>query len=334
MNAHYAIPPIRAIVLAALLGTALAAGVTAAIAQSSAYPLRPIRILVPFPPGGAADTIGRTTGEQLSIQMGQPVVIDNRPGAGGRLATDILANANPDGYTLLVGTVGGIAISPSLYRKLSYDPDRDIMPISSLAEIINVMVVSTAVDAPNVKAFIEWARKQAGAVRFGSSGTGQPDHLAGEFFQRAAGMKMTHIPYKGGGPALIDLIANDLQLMFATYVVALPHIKAGRLRLLAVTTPERQPLMPDVPAMSEAIPGFGLRNWNGLFAPGKTAPAIADRLFGEVQKALQSPELQRRQAAAGIVPAGSESREGFANYVREDAARWAKIVQQAGIVVE
>jgi tripartite-type tricarboxylate transporter receptor subunit TctC len=301
---------------------------------TSTYPSRPVRILVPFPPGGAADTIGRTLGDQMAIQMAQPVLIDNRPGAGGRLATEMLAGANSDGYTLLIGTVGGIAISPSLYRKLSYDPERDILPVSRVGEIINVMLVNPATGTASVKDFIDWARRRADPVRYGSSGTGQPDHLAGEFFQRAASIPMTHVPYKGGGPALVDLMSGDLQLMFATYAVGLPHIKSGRLRLLGVTTPERQALLPDVPALSESIAGFGLSNWNGLFAPGRTPGAVADRLFAEANKALQAPELRRRQTAAGIEPTGSGSRAEFAQFVREDTVRWARIVKRVGIVVE
>ena len=305
-----------------------------AAAQPATWPARPVRILVPFPPGGAADTIGRTLADQLALQMAQPVIIDNRPGAGGRLATEMLAGANPDGYTLLIGTVGGIAISPSLYRKLSYDPDRDILPISRVGEIINVMVVNPSTGAGTVKDFIDWARKRGEPVRYGSSGTGQPDHLAGEFFQRAASVDMTHVPYKGGGPALVDLMSGDLQLMFATYAVGLPHIKSGRLRLLGVTTPQRQALLPDVPAVSETLAGFGLSNWNGLFAPGRTSAAIADRLFVEANKGLQAPDLKRRQAAAGIEPTGSASRKEFARFVRDDTVRWARIVKQVGIVVE
>lgn len=304
-----------------------------ACAQGS-YPARPIRILIPFPAGGAADTIGRTIGEQLAAQMGQPVVIDNRPGAGGRLATELLASASPDGYTLLVGTVGGIAISPALYKTLPYDPERDILPITRVAEIINVLVVNPSIGVASVKDLVEWAKKRPGEIRFGTSGTGQPDHLAGELFQRMASIRMTYVAYKGGGPALIDLISGDLQLMFATYVVALPHIKSGRLRVLAVTTPQRQALLPDLPAIAETLPGFGLSNWNGMFAPGKTPPAIADRLFVEINKALQSPEVRKRQAGAGIEPGGSPSRREFANFVREDTARWAKVVKDADIRVE
>jgi tripartite-type tricarboxylate transporter receptor subunit TctC len=298
------------------------------------YPVRPIRILFPVPAGGAADLIGRTIGEQLSAQMGQPMVIDNRPGAGGRLATELLAKAEPDGYTLLVGTVGGLAISPSLYKQLPYDVARDILPLTRVGEIINVMVINPSAGAANVKEFINWARKRPVEVRFGSSGTGQPDHISGEFFQRLAGMRMTHVPYKGGGPALVDLISGDLQLMFSTYIVALPHINSGRLRALAVTTRERQPLLPDLPAVAETVPGFGLSNWNGMFAPAKTPRQIADRLVVEINKALRAPEVKKRQNAAGIEPGGSASREEFARFVREDTARWGEIIKQADISVE
>jgi tripartite-type tricarboxylate transporter receptor subunit TctC len=304
-----------------------------ALAQEK-YPVRPVRVLIPFPAAGAADTIGRTIGEQLAVQLGQPVVIDNRPGAGGRLATGLLAKAEPDGYTLLVGTVGTIAISPSLFKKLPYDVERDILLLTRVAEIINVMVVNPATGAKNVKDFIEWAKKRPGQVRFGSSGAGQPDHLSGEFLQRLAGIQMTHVPYKGGGPALVDLISGDLQVMFATYVVALPHIASGRLRAIAVATPGRQPLLPDLPAISESVPGFGVSNWNGMFAPAKTPRHIADRLFVEINKALQHPEVKKRQNAAGIDPGGSVSREEFVKFVREDTVRWSKIIKSADIKIE
>lgn len=298
------------------------------------YPVRPIRILIPFPAGGAADVIGRTIGERLSAQMGQPVVIDNRPGAGGRLATEMLAKAEPDGYTLLVGTVGAMSISPSLLKNLPYDVERDILPLTRVGEIINVMVVNPSTGSRSVREFIDWAKKRPGEVRFGSSGAGQPDHLSGEFFQRLAGIQMTHVPYKGGGPALVDLIAGDLQLMFSTYVVALPHINSGRLRALAVTTPQRQPLLPNLPAVAETVPGFGLSNWNGMFAPAKTPRHVADRLVAEINKALQTAEVKKRQHAAGIEPIGSPSREDFAKFVREDTVRWAKIIKDANIKVE
>ncbi len=313
---------------------ALSAPVAEAYAQAK-YPVRPVRILIPFPAGGAADTIGRTLGEQLSAALGQPVVVDNRPGAAGRLATEMLAHAEPDGHTLLIGGVGPLAISPSLYRKLPYDPARDFLPITRVAEIINVMVVNPSIGgAGGVKPFIEWARARGADVRFGSSGPGQFDHLVGEFFQRETGLRMTHVPYKGGGPALIDMVSGDIQLMFATYVTAVPHIRGGRLRALAVSTRERQAVLPDLPAMSEAIPGFGASNWNGMFVPAKTPRAIVDRLFVEINKALTHPEVRKRQNAVGIEPVGSRSRDVFKKFIGEDTVRWAKIIEDARIKVE
>ena len=309
-------------------------GASVASAQRENYPVRPIRILIPFPAGGAADTVGRSIGELLSAQLRQSVVIDNRPGAAGRLATDMLARAEPDGYTLLVGTPGAITIAPSLYENLPYNVERGILPVTLVAEALNVLVVNSSTGVKNTREFIDWAKGKPGAVRFGSSGIGQTDHLAGEFFQRLTGVRMTHVPYKGGGPALIDLVSGDLQVMFSTYVVALPHINSRRLRALAVTTPQRQALLPDLPAISETVPGFGLSNWDGIFAPAKTPPRIADRLFVEITKALQSPELRKRQHAAGLDPVGSASRAEFVKFIRDDTVRWAKIVKDANVKVE
>lgn len=298
------------------------------------YPIRPIRVLIPFPAGGAADTVGRTIGERLSAQLGQSVVIDNRPGAAGRLATAMLARAEPDGYTLLVGTPGAITIAPSLYDSLPYNVERDILPVTFVAEALNVLVVNATTGVKSTREFVDWARGKPGAVRFGSSGIGQTDHLAGELFQRLTGVRMTHVPYKGGGPALVDLVSGDLQVMFSTYVVALPHINSGRLRALGVTTPQRQPLLPDLPAISETVPGFGISNWDGIFAPAKTPPRIADRLFVEIKKVLQNAELRKRQHAAGLDPVSSASRAEFEKFIREDTARWAKIIKDANIKVE
>ena len=313
---------------------AMPAAAPPATAQQN-YPARPIRVLVPFPAGGAADTIGRTIAEPLSTQLRQTIVVDNRPGAAGRLATEMLARAEPDGYTLLVGGVGPISISPSLYRKLPYDADRDFVPITMAAELINVMVVNPSIGgAGGIREFIEWAKKRPGDVRFGSSGPGQLDHLAAEFFQRLAGVRMTHVPYKGGGPALVDLVSGDIQVMFATYVTALPHIKGGRLRAIAVITPKRQALLPDLPAVGETVTGFGISNWNGIFAPARTPRSIADRLFTEINKAMLAAEVKRRQNAVGIVPGGSASRAEFVKFIRGDTARWAKIIRDAGIRIE
>lgn len=309
---------------------------TAPIAQAqTAYPVKPIRVLIPFPAAGAADVIGRSLGDQLSTQLRQPVVVDNRPGAAGRLATEMLTQAAPDGYTLLVGGVGPLAISPAIYKKLPYDAERDFSAITVVAELINVMVVNPAIGgAGGVPQFINWAKQQQGKVRFGSSGPGQLDHLAAEFFQRLAGVSMTHVPYKGGGPALVDLLSGDIQVMFSTYVTALPHIQSKRLRALAVTTAKRQPLLPELPAIAESIPGFGVSNWNGLFAPAKTPRPISEFLFSEINKAMQASSVIKRQNAAGIVPVGSASSAEFSRFIRDDTARWKKITRDAGIELE
>jgi tripartite-type tricarboxylate transporter receptor subunit TctC len=246
----------------------------------------------------------------------------------------MLARAEPDGYTLLVGTPGAITVSPSLYTNLTYNVERDILPITRVGEVINVLVIHPASGVKSTKDFIEWGRAKTGTVRYGSSGVGQTDHLAGELFQRLTSVRMTHVPYKGGGPALIDLLAGEIQVMFPTSVVALPHVTVGKLRALAVTTAERQSMLPDLPTVAETIPGFEVRNWDGIFAPAQTPMRIADRLFTEINNALQSTDLKKTQHAAGIVPIGSVSRAEFVQFVRADTAKWAKIIKEADIKPE
>jgi tripartite-type tricarboxylate transporter receptor subunit TctC len=306
----------------------------AAIAEGN-YPARPIRILIPYPAGGGADLVGRTLGERLAAQLGQTVVVDNRPGAGGNIATELAVRGEPDGHTLLVGAIGPIAINPSLYRKLAYDPIRDLAPISRTSEVLNVMVVNPSIGVKTAKEFIDWAKKRpAGDVRFGTSGAGAPDHLAPELFLRMAGINMTHVPYKGGGPALLDLASNQLHVVFATVVVANPHVKSGKLRAIATTSPNRQPLLADLPTIAESgLPGFGINNWYGLFAPAKTPGPVIDRLNAEVNKALKAPELKDRQNGAGIEPVGSTAAE-FAAFVRTETQRWAKVIADAKISIE
>ncbi|MCW5574850.1 MAG: tripartite tricarboxylate transporter substrate binding protein, partial [Burkholderiales bacterium] len=254
---------------------------------------------------------------------------------GGMIGSAVVARSEPDGYTLLVGGVGPLAISPAIYKKLPYDVMRDFTAITMAAELINVMVVNPNIGgAGGIPQFVAWAKQQQGKVRYGSSGPGQLDHLAGEFFQKLAGVTMTHVPYKGGGPALIDLVSGDIQVMFATYVTAVPHIQGKRLRALAVTTAKRQALLPDLPAIGESVPGFGVSNWNGIFAPAKTPRAVGERLFTEVNKAMLAPELKKRQNAAGIVPVGSSSSAEFLQFIREDIERWKKITRDADIALE
>ena len=297
------------------------------------YPARPIRILIPFPAGGAADVLGREIGQILSAKFGQPVVCDNRPGAAGRLATQMLAQSTPDGYTLLLGTAGAIAVDPSLHKHLNYNVEKDIQPVTFVGQIINVMVVNASTPVKTVQQFIDWAKRRQN-VRFGSSGTGQTDHLAGLMFEQLTGLHMTHVPYKGGGPAMIDLLSGDLQVMFPTYTVAVPHIKAGKLRLLGVATPKRQAVLPGVPAVSETVPGFGIVNWDGVFAPARTPKPIVNLLLKEINVALKDPGLVKRVEAAGLVPSGSASPEAFRQFIRENTKDWAKIVHAAHLSLD
>lgn len=298
------------------------------------FPSRPVRLLIPFPSGGAADMIARTIGERLTAQVGQPMIYDNRPGAGGVVSADLLAKAAPDGYTVMVGTPGAMVIAPLLSTRLSYVPQRDFVPVTRVSEVLNVMVVNPATGAKSVEEFIGWARKRSGDVRYGSSGPGQNDHLAGEFFARLVGAEMIHVPYKGGGPAMVDLMSGQIQLMFATYVVARPHAEAGRLRILGVITPDRQPLLPGLPTVAETVPGFGLHNWNGIFVPAKTPQAVVDRLFVEINRTLVDPELKKRQNASGIEPVGSPSQQHFVAFVQSEHERWGRIIRESGIRVE
>ena len=319
----------RSLLFAGVLLAVLCAAACAAQGAEPAYPSRPIRLLIPFPPGGAADLIGRTLGEKLSTQFGQPVVMDNRPGAGGSLATELLARSEPDGYTLMVGLAGPITISPSVNPHLTYNVARDITPLTRVSETLNVVVVNPSLGVSDVRGFIDWAGKHRGKAEFGTSGVGQFDHLAGTYFMHLAGIQMTAVPYKGNGPALVDLVSNRINITFPPYVVAAPFVKTGRLRALAVTTAERQPLLPDLPPVADVLPGFGLSNWNGMFAPGKLAPRIADRLHDAIVKALKEQDVVQRFHQNGMEPVASPTRGDFAAFVKEDTERWARIVREA-----
>jgi tripartite-type tricarboxylate transporter receptor subunit TctC len=315
--------------IARAVAIALCAHAGAAMAAADAYPSHPIRLLIPFPAGGAADLIGRTLGEKLSAQLGQPFVMDNRPGAGGSLATELLAKAEPDGYTLMVGMAGPISISPSVNPHLPYRPDRDVTPLTRVSETLNVVVVNPALGVSDVRSFVDWAGKHRGSVQYGTSGVGQFDHLAGEYFKRLAGIEMTQVPYKGNGPALVDLVSGQIHITIPPYIVAASYVRAGRLRALAVTTAERQSLLPQLPAVAETLPGFALSNWNGMFAPGKLPPGIADRLHAEINTALKHSDVIERFHQNGMEPIGSSTRADFAAFVTKDTAHWARIVSDA-----
>jgi tripartite-type tricarboxylate transporter receptor subunit TctC len=312
----------------------LCLGVLASLAWAQSYPAKPIRLVVPFPAGGTTDILARAVAQRLTDDWGQPVVVDNRPGAGGNIGTELVAKAAPDGYTLEMGTVGTHAINASLYAKLPYDPVKDFAPVILVAGVPNVLVVNPAVPATTLQELIAYAKANPGKLNFASPGNGTSGHLCGELFKVMAGVQMAHVPYKGSAPALHDLIGGQVQLMFDNLPSALPQIKAGKLRALAVTSTTRAPALPDVPTLAEAgVPGYAAASWFGLFAPAGTPPAVVAKVNTAVAHWLASPEAKEKLLAAGADPAGG-SPEDFARHVAAEATKWAKVVRESGAKVD
>ena len=315
------------------LALALVFGSANAYAQS--YPSKPIRLVVPYPPGGPLDIMARAIGQKLTEAWSQPVVVDNRAGAGGNIGADLVAKGPADGYTLLMGAVATHAINPTLYAKIPYDPVRDFTPVALVAQVPNILVVNPSVPAKSVKELIALARARPGYLNFGSGSTGSTGHLAGELFKTMAGVQMVHIPYKGGAPAMADLLAGQVQLMFDNLANALPNVKAGRLRALAVTTLARSPAMPDLPTMAESgLPGFDLTTWFGLMVPAGTPPEIVAKLNAEIVRALNAKDMRERLEKMGAEPPANNTPEHFAAFVRAEAAKYAKVVKDSGAKVE
>ena len=305
-----------------------------ALAQAPTYPTKPIRLVVPFPPGGATDILARDVAQKLTESWGQAVVVDNRPGAGANIGTELVAKSAPDGYTLLMGTVGTHAINPSLYAKLPYDHVKDFAPVILVAGVPNVLVVNPALPVNSVAELIAYAKANPGKLNFASSGSGTSIHLSGELFKVMAGVEMVHVPYKGSAPAVQDLIGGQVQLMFDNLPPSLPQIKAGKLRALAVTSAARAPALPDVPTMAEAgLPGFEASSWFGILAPTGTPPAIVAKLNAEIAKWLATPEAKEKLAKQGANAAGG-SPEDFAKHIAAETAKWAKVVKDSGAKVD
>lgn len=316
-----------AIRLTAIMTMAMITG--AAVAQS--WPTRSVRLISPFAPGGGADITSRAVAQKLSVALGQQVIVDNRGGAGGMLGVELAAKSPPDGYTLVMGTIGPIAINPSLLSKMPYDPLKELAPISQAAVAVNVLVVHPSLPAKSVKELIAIAKARPTDLNYGSSGSGAADHLAGELFNAMAKVKMAHIPYKGGAPAMQDLISGNVQLVFSTLSTAKGAIDGGRVRPLAVAGSKRFDGMPDLPTMSEAgLKGFEVNNWYGLFAPAGTASEIIARVNAEAVKALAMPDVKKRLMDAGII-ATSSSPDGFSAYIRAETAKWGKVIKDANI---
>jgi tripartite-type tricarboxylate transporter receptor subunit TctC len=314
-----------------LVGT-LAAVAMGQPVMAAEWPQRPVRMLVGFAPGGGTDATARAIAPRLTELLGQQVIVDNRPGATGNIATDITAKATPDGYTILMGTIAALAINPALYQKLPFDPLRDLLPVTRAVDSTNVLVVHPSVPAKSVKELIALAK--AKSLNCGSSGVGGAGHLALELFNLQTGTRIVHVPYKGGGPAMIDLMGGQIQLIFATAASAVGAIRSGKINALAVTTLKRSPLVPDLPTVAETgLKGFEANNWYGIMVPAKTPRAIVNRLNKDISTALLTPNIKELLFKQGLDVA-PESPEAFGAYIKSEHTKWAKVVKAAGLKAE
>lgn len=304
-----------------------------ALAQGNWAPDRPIRLVVPFAPGGSTDVTARLVAEAIGARLGQPVVVENRPGAGGNIGSEAVARATPDGTTLVMGTSSTHATNVSLYRSLPYQPLRDFAPVSQVAFIPNLLVVHPEVPARDLAALIALAKAQPGRLNFGNAGSGTSQHLSAAMIATKAGIEVTHVAYRGGAPAVTDLIGGKIQAMAAPLVEVVAHVRGGRLRALAVTTARRSSLLPEVPTVAETIPGFEVALWNGIFAPAGTPPAAVARIAGEIAAVLRTEEMRGKLAEQGSEPVGSTP-EAFAAFVAAEIPKWAELVRISGATVE
>lgn len=312
-----------------VLTTITALACASALAQS--YPAKAIRLLVGFPPGGSTDIVARIVGQKLGETLGTQVLIDNRPGAGGNLALQAAARAAPDGYTLVMGHLGTLAVNPALYTKLPYDPIRDFMPISLVASVPSMLVVHPSVPARSVKELIALAKARPGELNYGSSGAGGTPHLAVEYFKMMAGVDIVQVPYKGAGPMTTDLISGQISMTITGIPALLPNVKAGRLRALAVSTSKRLAVAPDLPTIAEAaLPGYEATTWYGLLAPAGTPRELIARLNEAILRSVKQPEVAARLAGEGAEAVFSTPEE-FAAHIKSEMARWEKVIRRAGI---
>jgi tripartite-type tricarboxylate transporter receptor subunit TctC len=315
--------------LRVLLGLALLLIPSVVVAQE--FPSRPIKLVVPFPPGGPNDIIARTVGQRMSELLGQPVLIDNRGGAGGVLGTDAVAKAEPDGYTIGVTSAGALAISSSLQEKIPYDPLKDLKPITLVAKVPEILAVAPNVKASTVAELVALAKAKPGDISFASSGPGSMPHLAGELFKITAGIDIVHIPYRGAAPAVTDILASQVHMVFLDIPVLLPHIQAGKLKAIAVGSRERAPSLKDVPTTAEAgFPQVEAENWYGMVAPAATPPAVIAKLHKAAVDAIRTPDVRDKLAAQGAILVG-DTPEEFGAYIRSEIDKWRKVVVAAGV---
>jgi tripartite-type tricarboxylate transporter receptor subunit TctC len=312
-----------------LLALVLTFAATLASAQS--YPNRPIKLIVPFAPGGSADLVGRLLAQQMSESFGQPVVVENKGGASGMLGNEYVAKSAPDGYTLTVGTLGPFAVNQTLFDHVPYDNIRDFAPITLTGISSHILVAHPSIPVQNVSELIALAKEKPGQLTFASSGTGNATHLTFELFKARAGIDIVHVPYKGGGPAMADLVGGQVLFSFASMASAVPFVRAGRLRAIAVSGGERSALFPDVPTVAESgLPGFASEDWQGILAPAKTPPEIIGKLNGEIRRILLLPEVKAKLQAAGFEPKPSTP-EWFAQFIQAETLKWAKLLKGIGI---
>ena len=308
----------------------LALALIASAAPAAEYPARPIRVVVPYPPGGGLDLVLRAIAPRLGERLGQILVVDNRGGATGVIGAELVARSAPDGYTLLFHSSAGMGIVPNLNKSLPYDPVRDFAPVTLATSSPYMLVVHPKVPATSVPQLIAYAKTRPGELNFASSGNGSSTHLAGELLNRMAGTRLVHVPYKGAGPATADTVAGHIQLRFSAIPPAVPHMKAGRLRALAVTSTQRFYLLPELPAMAETLPGFQVDSWLAVFAPARTPTAVIHKLNAEMVTALRAPEVKALLETTGVEAVGS-SPERLGQVLRDELARWAPVVKELGI---
>ena len=316
-----------------LAAAVVATTVAFAPARAQTYPSKPIRIVVPYPPGGSGTIVARLLAQKLTEAWGQQVVVDTRPGASGMIGAELVAKSPPDGYTLLAGFTSEVAINVSLFSKMTYDPQRDFAPVALTGIGPMILLVHPSVPVRTVRDLTELARKRSGEMAYASTGPGSPAHLAHELLNRPAGVKMVHVPYKGGAPALIDLLGGHVFTYFSGMPPAMPHVRAGKLRGLAVSTAQRSSAAPDIPAMGESLPGFDVPVWFSLLAPAGTPREIVNRLNAETVRAMNAPDVKPRLAEQGA-DTNSMNPDQFAEFLRREIAKFAKIVRESGARVE
>jgi tripartite-type tricarboxylate transporter receptor subunit TctC len=297
------------------------------------YPTRPIRVIIGFPPGGGIDIVARVMAPRLSENLGQPVVIDNRAGAGGLIGTDLAAKATPDGHTVFFGTIGNLSVNPLLYSKLPFDMARDFAPVTHVASVSSALLVHPSFPAKTVPDLIAAAKARPGQINYSSSGNGGTPHLAAELFNLMAGVKLVHVPYQGSAPGLIAAIGGHVQVTFGALLSGLPLIQSGKLRGVATLGKTRSSLLPDVPTVAETLPGYEVVNWYGMVVPAPTPRAVIARLQGEVAKVLRLPEIRDNLISQGADPVGSSPAE-FSAFMKSESTKWAKVIKAAGIKVE